>query len=386
VRIVAVDTVVVGARMRNWVFVKVSTDEGIVGWGEATTEWKTRGVVGAVQDLAALLVGQDPFRLEHLWQSMWRHQYWPPGVVDASAVSGIDQALHDVKARALGVPLYELLGGAVRERIRIYDHLGGGDPDHVYAAPEPERFAEAAARSVEQGYTAIKLLPLPVTGPLPSGAVLRDAVTVMEAVRDAVGDDVDVMVDLHGRTSPDGAILIARALAPLRPWFIEEPVQPEQAAVLPRIAAAGVPLATGERLVGRAGFHPVLEQRAVAVIQPDVCHCGGLSEMKRIAAMAETYGVTVAPHNPLGPIATAHNLHFAASTPNWLIQEQMRNAAPWWDEVVSPPLEVTDGETGLPEGPGLGVEVDERAAERYPYEPEAQIAAALLHDGSVADW
>jgi galactonate dehydratase len=386
VRVESVETVVVGARMRNWVFVKLTTDDGIVGWGEATTEWKTRGVVGAVEDLAVLVVGQDPFRLEHLWQSMWRHQYWPPGVVVASAVSGIDQALHDIKARALGIPLYELLGGAVRERIRLYDHLGGGDPDDVYAAPDPGRFAEAALASVEHGYTAIKMLPVPVTGPLPTGAMLRHAERVTSAVREAVGEDVEVMIDLHGRTSADAAVLVARALAPLRPWFLEEPVQPDQAEMLPSVAAAGVPLASGERLVGRGQFRVLLDQRAVAVVQPDVCHCGGISEMKRIAALAETYGVAVAPHNPLGPVATAHNLHFAASTPNWLIQEQMRNAAPWWDEVVSEPLAVADGHTALPEGPGLGIEVDEAAAARYPYVPEDQLAAALLHDGSVADW
>ena len=385
-RVESVETRVVGARMRNWVFVKITTDEGVVGWGEATTEWKTRSVVGAVQDLAVLVVGQDPFRLEHLWQSMWRHQYWPPGVVVASAISGIDQALHDIKARTLGIPLYELLGGAVRDRIRLYDHLGGGDPDDVYAAPDPGRFADAAVASVEHGYTAIKILPVPVTEPLPTGAMLRHAVRVTEAVRGAVGDDVEVMIDLHGRTSPDAAVLVARALEPLRPWFLEEPVLPDLAGTLPRIAAAGVPLATGERLVGRGQFRALLDQRAVAVIQPDVCHCGGISEMKRIAALAETYGVAVAPHNPLGPIATAYNLHFAASTPNWLIQEQMRNAVPWWDEVVTEPLEVSDGHTALPKGPGLGVEVDEAAAARYPYEAEDQLAAALLHDGSVADW
>jgi galactonate dehydratase len=386
VRIVALDTVVVGARMRNWVFVKVGTDEGLVGWGEATTEWKTRSVVGAVRDLGPLVLGQDPFRLEHLWQSMWRHQYWPPGVVVASAISGIDQALHDIKAQALGVPLYELLGGAVREHIRLYDHLGGGDPSDVYAVPEPRRFAEAALASVAEGYTAIKLLPVPPTDPLPGAAVLRNAVAVLESVREAVGDDVEIMIDLHGRTTADGAIAVARALAPLRPWFLEEPVQPDQAEALPRIAAAGVPLATGERLVGRAQFRRVLEQRAVAVIQPDVCHCGGVSEMKRIAALAETYDVAVAPHNPLGAIATAHNLHFAASTPNWLVQEQMRNAAPWWDEVVTAPVRFQNGEAPLPHGPGLGVAIDEAAAQRFPYEPEDQLAAAVLHDGSVTDW
>jgi galactonate dehydratase len=387
VRITAVRTIVVGASMRNFVLVKVTTDEpGIYGWGEATTEWKTQSVVGAVSDLEPLLLGQDPFRLEHLWQAMYRDQFWKGGIVTMSALSGIDQALHDVKAKALGVPVYELLGGAVRDRIRVYDHLGGGDPELVYASPAPARFAEAAARSVAEGFTAVKILPVPVTDALPSRADVRAAHDVLAAVRDAVGDAVDVMVDLHGRCSPAAAIQFGRALAPLDPWFLEEPVQPEDHGALKQVAdAVPVPLATGERLAGLAEFRAVLETRAVSVLQPDVCHCGGLTEIRRIAALASTYGVSLAPHNPLGPVATAHNLHVAVSTPNWLIQEQMRQSVPWWDELVTPPLTIRDGFAELPTGSGLGLEVDELAAARHPYEPEPQIAARLP-DGAVADW
>lgn len=385
-RITDVSSVVVGARMRNWVFVKVTTDEGIVGWGEATTEWKTRAVVGALDDLRPLLVGEDPFRIEHLWQVMYRTQFWKGGVVEMSALSGVDQALHDVKARALDIPIYDLLGGRVRDRLRLYDHLGGGDPDAVYGRLEPAAAAEAAVRSIEAGFTAVKLLAVPVTEALPSSATLRGAVAVMEAVRAAVGDDVEVMVDLHGRTSPAGAIAVGRALAPTRPWFLEEPIQPENVGALAGIARdQPVALATGERLVGRAAFLAVLETRSVAVLQPDVCHCGGLSEMRRIAALAEPYGVALAPHNPLGPIATAHNLQFAAATPNWLIAEQMRSAVPWAREVVTAELDLSGGEAGLPEGPGLGIAVDERGAARHPYESERQLGARLA-DGSVADW
>jgi galactonate dehydratase len=385
-KIASVETVVVNARMRNWIFVKIVTDDGVVGWGEATTEWRTRAVVGAVADLEPLLVGNDPFAIERLWQSLSRHGFWPTGIVDSSAQSGIDQALHDVKAKALGVPIYELLGGAVRDRIRCYDHLGGGDPDEVYADPDPRRFAEAAQASVERGFDAIKVLPLPVQGLLPATGAAKRAAAVLEAIREAVGSSVDVMVDLHGRTSEAGAIEVGRALEPFEPWFLEEPVGPGQARALPRIAAAlRMPLATGERLIGRREFLPLLEAGGVAVIQPDVCHCGGLSELRRIAALAETFGVALAPHNPLGPVATAHNLHVAASTPNWLIQEQMLNAAPWAEEIVTAPIRIENGHAALPEGPGLGLEVDELAAARYAYEPEPQVRATFP-DGSVADW
>jgi galactonate dehydratase len=230
------------------------------------------------------------------------------------------------------------------------------------------------------------VLPLPIQASLPSNGAARRAAAVLEAIREAVGEQVDVMVDLHGRTSEAGAIEVGRALEPLRPWFLEEPVGPGQVRALPRIAAAvAIPLATGERMVGRREFLPVLEAGGVAVLQPDVCHCGGLSELRRIAALAETFGVGLAPHNPLGPVATAHNLHIAASTPNWLIQEQMLNAAPWVDEIVTAPLEIVGGYAQLPTGPGLGLEVDEQAAARYPYEPESQVRATL-RDGSVADW
>lgn len=385
-KIDAVETIVVNAGMRNWIFVKVTTDDGIVGWGEATTEWRTRAVVGAVEDLAPLLIGSDPFVIERLWQSLSRHGFWPTGVVDASALSGIDQALHDVKAKALGVPIYELLGGAVRDRIRCYDHLGGGDPQAVYADPDPERFAEEARLSIERGFDAIKVLPLPVQGLLPATGAARRAASVLEAIRAAVGDEIDIMVDLHGRTTEAGAIEVGRALEPFSPWFLEEPVGPSHARALTRIAAAlRMPLATGERLVGRGAFLSLLEAGGVAVVQPDVCHCGGISELRRIAALAETFGAAVAPHNPLGPVATAHNLHLAASTQNWLIQEQMLNAVPWTREVVIPPLEIEGGHARLPTVPGLGLEVDERAAAQHPYEPEAQIGATLP-DGSVADW
>ena len=385
-RISEVATVVVGAELRNWVFVKVTTDEGLVGWGEATLEWQTRAVVGAVDDLRPLLLGEDAMRTEHLWQSMCRHHFFKGGIVTMSAISGIEQALHDVKAKALGVPLYQLLGGSVRDRLRFYDHLGGGDSSAVYETGSPEAFGEAAARSVADGFDALKILAVPVGAPLSGSAGIRLAVARMAAVREAVGPDVDVMVDLHGRTSPAMAIRYGRALAPYDPWFLEEPTQPEDIGALRGIAdAVPVPIATGERLIGRRAFVDLLAERACAVIQPDVCHCGGVAELKRIAALAESYGVAVAPHNPLGPVATAVNVHIGLSTSNLLIQEVMRADVPWRQEVVTGELAEVGPSVGLPSAPAIGVEVDEDAAACHPYAPEPQLRT-LLDDGSVADW
>jgi len=386
-KIESVTALVVNARQRNWVFVKMVTDQpGLIGWGEATIEWNTRAVVGAVEDAADFLVGEDPRRTEHLWQVLYRQRFFRGGAVVMSAISGIDQALHDIKAKELGVPLYQLLGGLVRDRVRLYDHLGGGDTDAVYNDAAADRFAERAREIVGRGFTALKILAVPRTGMLDGVYGVRQAVGLMSAVREAVGDDVEVMVDLHGRTTPAMAIQYGHALAPLRPWFLEEPCPPGNVAALAEVARAlPIPIATGERLVTRYEFREVLEQRACAVIQPDACHCGGISELKRIAAMAEPYFVSVAPHNPVGPIGTMAAIHFALSTPNFLIQEVMSADVPWRAEVVDQPLEIHQGHVLPPTRPGLGVEVDERAAARYAQGPEPKLR--YFHpDGAVADW
>lgn len=386
-KIVAITPVIVNAQMRNWVFVKVETDEGITGWGEASLEWKTRGVAGCVEDLAPFLRGQDPTRIEHLWQVMYRQPFFRAGIEGMSALSGIEQALWDIGGKAAGKPVYQLLGGAVRERVRMYDHLGGGQMDALYLQNTAEAMAERARQSVAAGYSAIKALVVPRTLPLDGAAPLRHAETLMAALRDAVGPGVDIMVDLHGRTTPAMGIQYGQILAPYRPFFLEEPCPPGDVGALAAVARAlpGLAIAAGERLVGRWGFRDMLEQRACAVIQPDLCHCGGIWEARKIAAMAETYAVGVAPHNPLGPIATAAAVHFALCTPNWLIQEAIRSDVPWRDEVVDAPLAVRDGYIYPPERPGWGVEIDERAAARHPFEPEVRMQ--WFHDdGSVADW
>ena len=385
-KITAISSRVVNAKMRNWVFVKVETDEGIVGWGEASLEWKTRGVVGCVEDLTPLIIGQDPRRIEHLYQVMYRHSFFRMGIVGMSALSGIEQACWDVWGKSLGLPVYQLLGGAVRDSIRMYDHLGGGEMSALYLQDQPERMAERARESVAAGYTALKALVVPITEPLDGAEPLRRAERCMAAIREAVGENVDVMVDLHGRTTPAMAIQYAQALAPYRPFFLEEPCPPEHVGGMAQVArSTSIPIATGERLVTRFAFKEILEQGACAVIQPDLCHCGGLWEARKIAAMAEAYYVAVAPHNPLGPIATAANVHFGFATPNFLIQEAIRSDVPWRNQVVVNPVEVVDGRVRLPDRPGLGIDVDEAAAGRHPFEQEV-LMQPFHRDGAVADW
>ncbi|MFV2062513.1 MAG: galactonate dehydratase [Chloroflexota bacterium] len=387
-RITRLGTRVVNAGRRNWVFVRVETDQpGLVGWGEASLELKTRSVVGAIEDFSPLVVGEDPRRVEHLWQILYRQQFFRGGPVESSALSGIDIALWDILGKDLGVPVWQLLGGRVRESVRFYDHLGGGASESVYGEMEPKRAADMARQSVEAGFDALKLLAVPRSRPLESAARVASAVDVMAAVRDAVGPDVDVMVDLHGRTTATMAIRYGQAMAQYSPWFLEEPVPPEDVDGLVTVARAlpGIAIAAGERLVGRWAFRPLLERGAIAVAQPDICHAGGISEVHRISAMAEAHGVSVAPHNPLGPIATMASLHLAVATPNHLIQEVMRADVPWRDDVVSGVPPIREGRMTPPQLPGLGIEVDESMAAAHPYQQEPQYRW-FHEDGSVAEW
>ena len=243
-------TVVVNAEMRNWVFVKVETDvPGLYGWGEASLEWKTRSVVGAVEDFEPMIVGEDPTRIEHLYQKMYRQSFWRTGVIGLSAISAIEQACWDILGKSLGQPVYKLLGGAVRDKVRMYTHLGGGDMRAVYESQQssdPSIFVDRALEVVAGGYTAVKVLITPPTESLNSIAAYKYAERMMEALRLAVKDDVDIMVDCHGRHSLGNAVEFCRVLAPYRPYFIEEPVPPENVDVLAEVRKLSpVPIAMG---------------------------------------------------------------------------------------------------------------------------------------------
>lgn len=391
-KITGIKTVVVNAEMRNWIFVKVETDEaGLYGWGEASLEWKTRSVVGAVEDFVPMLVGEDPTRIEHLYQKMYRQSFWRLGVIGMSAISGIEQACWDILGKWLHQPVYRLLGGAVRDRVRMYTHLGGGDMRAVYESQhgeDPSVFADRAREVVAMGYTALKVLITPPTEALNGIAAYRYADRAMDAIRTAVGETVDIMIDCHGRHSLGNGLEFCRVLAPYRPFFVEEPVPPENVEVMAELRRLSpVPIATGERLVTRHQFRPLFERQACHVIQPDLCHCGGLLEAKKIAAMAATWYMGVAPHNPLGPVANAAALHFALSTPNFLIQEDMLTDVPWRWEVVRHDLKTKDGYWLPCETPGLGVEIDEDAAARHPFKQEVMHSTTVrAHDGAILDW
>ncbi len=386
-KITNVSTIVVNANMRNWIFVQVETDEpGLRGWGEATLEWKTASVVGAVQDVSRFIIGEDPLRIEHLYQMMYRQYFWKVGIEGMSAMSGIEHALWDIKGKWLNVPVYELLGGRVRDKVRVYNHLGGGKMTSMYESAEPQEFAERARLVKDMGYTALKFMAVPRTEPVEGTRSVKYAAKLVETVRDAVGDEMDLMVDLHARCWPAMAIQYCHALEPYGLLFFEEPCPTEDIdATVEVTRKSRIPIATGERLVTRYQFREVFEKRACHIIQPDLSHCGGLWEARKIAANAETYSIAVAPHNPNGPLALAVAVHFALATPNWLIQEMITNDVPWRDEVVDAPLQVRDGYVYPPKRPGLGVEINERAAAKYPFKPEAE--QRYFHpDGAVADW
>ncbi len=386
-KITRISSLVVNANMRNWIFVKVETDQdGLYGWGEATLEWKTKGVVGAIDDVSRLLIGEDPRRIEHLYQIMCRQYFWRVGIEGMTAISGIEQALWDIKGKWLNVPVYELLGGRVRDRVRVYTHLGGGQMKSMYESTEPLEFAERALAVKEAGYTGLKFMAVPRTEPVEGLQSVRYAERLVRAVREAVGPDIDLMVDLHARTLPPMAIQYCQAFEPYGLLFFEEPCPTEDIEATAQVTRQSrIPIATGERLVGRNQFRELFERRACHIIQPDLSHCGGLWEARKIAAMAETYSMAVAPHNPNGPIATAAVLHFALATPNWLIQEAIASDVPWRNEVIVNPIEVVNGYIAPPTGPGLGIDVDEQAAAKYPFQPEAM--QRYFHpDGAVADW
>jgi galactonate dehydratase len=389
-RITDITTRVVNAEMRNWIFVRVETDtDGLYGWGEATLEWKTRAVVGAVEDLKPLVLGHDPRDIEQLVRIMRKHSFWRLGVIGMSALSGIEIALWDILGKTVGQPVWRLLGGKVRERVKVYTHLGMGDMRAVYESTDPDSLVERAAAVVRSGYHALKTVFIPYTGYVATLPEVTKVRRLMEALRKTVGAEVEIMVDFHGRpASAAAALAYIDAVEPGRPMFVEEVLPPGEAIALAELKTKSrVAIAAGERLIDRLEFEELFRIRAIDIAQPDICHCGGLLEAKKIAAMAETAGIGIAPHNPLGPIAGVAALHFAVSTPNHVIQEEMVGAVPWYHEVVRGPIRLVDGHWQIPTEPGLGLEVDETVCAAHPFLPEVQHAMnAMLADGTVVDW
>jgi galactonate dehydratase len=354
----------------RWLFLKIHTNAGIVGLGEPITEGRALTCAEAVKEVEPYLVGKDPRRVVHHWQAIYRHAFYRGGPILTSALSGIDQALWDIKGKALGVPVYELLGGPTRDRVRVYAH-----------ANSPDAIKSALAR----GFTAFK------TGPakkrparyIETQAAVEYAAEQFAELKKIVGKENDLAIDFHGAISPATAKLLIKALEPYQPMFVEEPCQAQNHEVMAEIARGTfLPIATGERVFTKWGFREVLEKRAATVLQPDLCHAGGITEVRLIAGMAEAYYADVAPHNPLGPISLAAGVQIAASIPNFLCQEQVSLG----EGYLKRPFTVHNGYLDLPTGPGLGIELDEQAMTdkinhdwRNPQSYDAE-------DGSVVDW
>ncbi len=358
----------------RWLFLKVHTNEGIVGWGEPVVEGRSQTVAAAVHEIGRYLIDQDPRRIEHHWQAIYRGQFYRGGPVLCSALSGIEQALWDIAGKWLGQPVYQLLGGATRDRIRMYGWLGGatfGD------------YIESARVRVNEGFTALKMGLFDAVRIVDTPALVDDAVRRFAEIRQMVGPNVDVGVDFHGRCSPAMSIRLAKALEPYQPMFIEEPVLPENIDALVTVArSTTIPIATGERLFTKWGFREVLEKQAAVILQPDLSHAGGILECKKIAAMAECYYAAIAPHCPLGPIALAACVQLDACIPNFLVQEHVTLGEGYLKE----PFKIVNGYIDVPAAPGLGVEVDEEALADKLYDGSWETPRLWHEDGSVADW
>ncbi len=376
IRITDIKSFVVGLG-RNHVFVKVETDQGIHGIGEAYSCGPDQATVAAINDFKEWLVGQDPRNIEHLWATMYNFSRFPGGSVINAAISGIEHALWDIAGKAAGLPVYRLLGGKCRERVRVYQGIGGA---------EPQQLAENARAVVEKyGYTAVKMSPHPPgMHAAPYNAVTRAAGQRIRAVRDALGSDADIAVDIHAMFFElSRAIRVARAIEPYQPFWLEEPIRPENVDAMAKLAShVSVPLASGECNYTKFEFQRILQAQALDIIQPDICLCGGVLEMKKIAAMAEAHYVVVAPHNPMGPVANVVNTHFAASTPNFLILEYTPDDVPPRRDLVREPLAVHGGYLPIPDKPGWGIELNEEAFRHYPPKPWRR-GFGVRADGSV---
>ena len=370
----------------RWLFLRIETDEGITGWGEPVVEGRARTVEAAVHELGELLVGRDPARINDLWQVLYRGGFYRGGPVLMSAIAGIDQALWDIKGKALGVPVYQLLGGLVRERMKTYRWVGGDRP----------------AELVEQirGYRALGFDTFKFNGTeelrlVDSPRAIDRALARVAAVREAFGDTVDFGIDFHGRVGAPMARVLLRELEPFRPLFVEEPVLPEQAEHYPRLAAASaIPLAAGERMYSRSEFKRVLEAGGLSILQPDLSHAGGVTECVKIAAMAEAYDVALAPHCPLGPVALAACLQVDFVAHNAVLQEQSigihyNQGADLLDYVLNKEDFACDegGHIRALPRPGLGVEIDEeRLRHAHAHPPDWRNPLWRHADGSVAEW
>ena len=378
IAITDIKTFLIGTGSRNWIYVKVETDQGISGIGEAYSVGPDEATVKVIEDFKLWLVGQDPRNIQYLFDLMYNTTRFPGGSVVNSAISGIEHALWDVAGKAAGLPVWALLGGRIRNKVRVYQSIGGSSPQAA---------AESAQRLVERhGYTAVKMSPHnPDDNAMPYNMVTRIAGERVGAVRRALGPDVDIAVDIHAHFfEVQRAIRLAKEIEQYYPFWLEEPIRPENFEVMKKLSDhVDIPLASGECNYTKYEFRDLINIQALDVVQPDICACGGVLETKKIAAMAEAQYMMIAPHNPMSPLATAVNVHFAASTPNFLILEYHAPVDGAWKDVLKEPIMVQDGYVDIPTKPGWGVELNEEAFQHMPPSPWKR-HTGFRADGSVA--
>lgn len=370
---------------RPYVFIKLETDQGVVGWGEATLEGKAGAVLQTIDDLKEFYIGQDPMRVEHIWQGMYVHAFYRAGPILGSAISGIDQALWDIRGKVLGQPVYRLLGGPLDSRgVRGYYHA---------RARTREELAELRESADALGVTAFKSGIPGYYEWIETNASISRAVESIQMIREGLGDGIDIGVDFHAKTSPTVASIICKEVEPLNLMFIEEPCPPENYKAMARIARrTTTPIATGERLVAHYSTQQLLEDGTVDILQCDINHVGGITALWKVGAMAEASGCYMAPHACEGPIGGIATLHVDGAMPNFIVQEICSGVEPtfkeklWEDWLGFPAMRMRNGYFPLPEKPGLGFEVDEEALAKHPFKGTIPMARVLHEDGSVAAW
>ena len=373
-KITGLKTFVVNAGTVNWVYCKVQTNQGLTGLGEGSITSKEATLAQAIMEHERFLLGKDPTDIELLWQGMFRYPRWRGGPILNSAISAVEIALWDILGQALGVPIYKLLGGAARKRIRMYLDVDG----------TPESFLKAK----QQGFTAAKTSGFITSenGRMTLTSAVREGVRRLTAARKAVGDDFDIAIDVHGRLTPPTAVEFCSRIEGLRPLFVEEATQQEDLEELAHLRGkTRVPLATGERLFTKYGFGEICQRHLVDYVQPDVCHAGGILELKKIGTLAELHRIEMAPHNPQSLVSTLASLHVDATTPASTIQEFSPRTDGWVTELFKgAAIKVKDGFTELPDRPGLGVDLDEKVAAAHPYKPANRLSP-VFPDGAVTD-
>lgn len=363
-KITDIQTTLVFAYWRNWTFVQVFTDQGIVGLGEATLRSREHAVVGAIEDMSRYLIGQDPLTIQSHFQTLYKDFHHRGGAILMTAISGIEIALWDILGQYYGIPIYQFLGGKLRDRVWAYAN------GWFEGVVDEDELVRCARQAVEDGFSALKWNPFSGADGWMSPQDMRKAIRQIGMIREAVGDNVELMLEAHGLFTPAMAIRLVGEIEPYRPFWLEEPVPPEDIGGLAFVhSRSAVPIASGERLYSKYQFADLIEQRAVDILQPDVQHAGGLMELRLIAAMGETRYMGFAPHNSSSPVGTAASLHLDACVPNFLIQELPVGDVPWREEIVEPPIEqVTEGFLNIPTAPGLGVRLNEKVARQHPYQ------------------